>query len=207
MVGALKAEGEFALSLKLHLALVLKADHLSVRHIVEVRAGRLHPLIRTQLFEEISPDAILGLVARNEIGEIFLLLEQRLCRFPVSGLTRQALPVISGPDAGGQVEIPVAEGNRIGADGVIDQVKIRDVVLSRVHNAHLRLSAIGIVVLLRKIADQVIRVIGNLNVKALKLQNVVNQILGVVKIVSHTAVVELDGLHTVSPLSKAFWIL
>ena len=212
MVGALKAEGELALALEVHLAFVFKADHFSVRHIVEVGAGGLHPFIPAQLLEEVSPDIEFRLVARNEVGKVLFLFQQGFRRFPIPGFFRQVLPVIPGPDTGRQVEIPISELNWIRADGIVDQVKIRYIILAGVHDAHLGLAAVGVVVVLGKVADQVVRVVTDLHIKALKLQNVINQVLGLIKVVAHAAVVQLYGLqavtlliHLVLDIISLFW--
>ena len=76
----------------------------------------------------------------------------------------------SWPYAGWQIKIPVTKGNGIGANGIVDEVKIRDVILAGVHNAHLWHAAVGIGIVLRKIANQIIRILGNSDVISLNHQ-------------------------------------
>ena len=100
--------------------------------------------------------------------ELFILY--KFLRIPPLMFVHYAQPSISRPYAGWKLEIPVSKLDRVRANGVVDQIKIRDVVFAGIHDPYLGIFAISVPFRSPYIANNIVRVVGNLHVIPIDFQ-------------------------------------
>ena len=108
----------------------------------------------------------------------------------ISAFVYYAQPSISRPHAGRKLEIPVSKPDRIRANGVVYQIKIRDVVFAGTHDPNLGIFAIFVVFRSQRVTDNIIRLIRDLHVIPVVFEYIVNQVLLFIKIVFNVGVID-----------------
>ena len=140
MASTFKAQGKLALSLELCLAAIQPVHQLSARHVIQICTSGLDPFILAQFLKEITPDIEFRFMPHNKVCKIRFLVQN--VRGVVSVLLRQCLPVVPRPYAGREMKGSVSKLHRVGTDGVVNQIEIRDIIFPGIHNADLRLFAV-----------------------------------------------------------------
>lgn len=189
MIGAFKTQRKFTLSLQRRFAAVQPVHGLTIWHIIQVCPCRFHTLVFIQLFEEIAADVEFRFVAGNKVREKLLAMYE-FFSISISAFVYYAQPSISRPHAGRKLEIPVSKPDRIRANGVVYQIKIRDVVFAGTHDPNLGIFAIFVVFRSQRVTDNIIRLIRDLHVIPVVFEYIVNQVLLFIKIVFNVGVID-----------------
>lgn len=136
VIGAFKTQRKFTLSLQRRFAAVQPVHDLTIGHVVQVSPCRFHAPVFIQLLEEIAADVEFRLMAGYKVRKKLFIL-YKFFRVPPPMLVHYAQPSISRPYAGRKLEIPVSKLDWVRANGVVDQIKIRDVVFAGIHDPYL----------------------------------------------------------------------
>ena len=105
-------------------------------------------------------------------------------------LVHYAQPSISRPYAGRKLEIPVSKPDRIRANGVVYQIKIRDVVFAGTHDPNLGIFAVFVIFRSQRVTDNIIRLIRDLHVIPVVFEYIVNQVLLFIEIIINTRIID-----------------
>ena len=173
MRSALKTDGKFTLTLERCLGIIIPTNAFP-RAVIHESTWWLYPFVHIENFKKMAPVLMLRIMAGNQICKVFLFMDK--IHIIITFLFRQSIPMRTGVRTPRLVKAAVTKWNRVSAHRVINQIEIRHIVFATFKYPDLGIFAV-VILWIKHIADNVVRIVRYLDVIAIFLQIIGNRII------------------------------